>query len=184
MICGNGLWDIVANLCFSYTRVTIFLLGRFMTSLKERSKNKCSLLGAPRCCLVSFGVFYAANQKHKNTKAKILADTLDTATGRLLENDKSPSRKVGEIDNRGSHFYLSLYWANELANQTDDLDLASQFTPLFKELSENEPAIMKELNDVQGKAVDIGGYFLSDPELCAKIMRPSEIFNEIIKATN
>jgi len=123
-------------------------------------------------------------QKHKNTKAKILADTLDTATGRLLENDKSPSRKVGEIDNRGSHFYLSLYWANELANQTDDLDLASQFTPLFKELSENEPAIMKELNDVQGKAVDIGGYFLSDPELCAKIMRPSEIFNEIIKATN
>jgi isocitrate dehydrogenase len=123
-------------------------------------------------------------QKHENKKAKILADTLDAATGRLLENDKSPSRKVGEIDNRGSHFYLSLYWADELSNQVDDLDLASQFTLLFKNLSDNEQAIMQELNDVQGKAVDIGGYFLSDPELCAKIMRPSEIFNGIINLKN
>ena len=68
MICGNGLWDIVANLCFSYTRVTIFLLGRFMTSLKERSRHKCSFLGAPRCCLVGFGDFHAANPKNKNAK--------------------------------------------------------------------------------------------------------------------
>ena len=119
-----------------------------------------------------------------NKKAKILADTLDAATGRLLENDKSPSRKVGEIDNRGSHFYLSLYWADALANQVDDLDLASQFTALFNQLSENEQAIMKQLNDVQGKPVDIGGYFLADPILCAKIMRPSEIFNSILKATH
>ena len=120
--------------------------------------------------------------KHKNNKAKILAETLDAATGRLLENDRSPSRKVGEIDNRGSHFYLSLYWADELANQSGDADLAAQFKPLYAKLSENENAIMKELNDVQGKAVDIGGYYLADPEVCAKIMRPSEIFNNILKA--
>ena len=122
-------------------------------------------------------------QKHKNTKAKILAETLDAATGRLLENDKSPSRKVGEIDNRGSHFYLSLYWADELAKQSDDAELASQFTNLYKELSENEHAIVKELTEVQGNAVDIGGYYLADPEKCAKIMRPSETFNKILKAS-
>jgi isocitrate dehydrogenase len=123
-------------------------------------------------------------QKHKNKKAKVLADTLDTATGRLLENDKSPSRKVGEIDNRGSHFYLSLYWADELANQTDDADLAAQFKPLFTQLSQNEQAIIKELNDVQGKAVDIGGYFLADPAICATIMRPSDTFNSIIDSAS
>ncbi|MFT6267773.1 MAG: isocitrate dehydrogenase [Alphaproteobacteria bacterium] len=121
-------------------------------------------------------------QKHKNKKAKILADTLDVATGRLLENDKSPSRKVGEIDNRGSHFYLSLYWADELAKQKDDAELSSQFTLLFTQLSENEQAIIKELNEVQGKAVDIGGYFLVDPQRCAKIMRPSDTFNNILDA--
>lgn len=120
--------------------------------------------------------------KHKNNKAKILAETLDAATGRLLENDRSPSRKVGEIDNRGSHFYLSLYWADELANQSDDADLAAHFKPIYAKLSENENAIMKQLNDVQGKSVDIGGYYLADPEVCAKIMRPSEIFNNILKA--
>ncbi|MFT5996607.1 MAG: isocitrate dehydrogenase, partial [Glaciecola sp.] len=120
--------------------------------------------------------------KHKNKKAKILADTLDVATGRLLENDKSPSRKVGEIDNRGSHFYLSLYWADELAKQKDDADLSSQFTLLHTQLSENEQAIIKELSEVQGKAVDIGGYFLVDPQICAKIMRPSNTFNSILDA--
>jgi isocitrate dehydrogenase len=120
--------------------------------------------------------------KHKNKKAKILADTLDVATGRLLENDKSPSRKVGEIDNRGSHFYLSLYWADELAKQKDDADLSSQFTLLHTQLSENEEAIIKELSEVQGKAVDIGGYFLVDPQICAKIMRPSNTFNSILDA--
>ena len=122
-------------------------------------------------------------QKHKNSKAKVLAETLDAATGRLLENDKSPSRKVGEIDNRGSHFYLSLYWAEELAKQSQDLDLASQFTALYKELSENEQVIVKELADVQGKAVDIGGYYLADPQKCSNIMRPSKTFNKILKAS-
>ena len=120
--------------------------------------------------------------KHDNHKAKILADTLDAATGRLLENDKSPSRKVGEIDNRGSHFYLSLYWSQELANQTQDAELAAHFKPLHAELSENEERIMKELSEVQGKSVDIGGYYLSDPEACAAIMRPSGTFNKILDA--
>lgn len=124
------------------------------------------------------------SQKHNNKKAKVLADTLDAATGRLLDNDKSPSRKVGEIDNRGSHFYLSLYWAEALSNQSDDADLASQFKPLFKQLSENEQTIMKELSEVQGQAVDIGGYFLVDVDACEKIMRPSATFNSILDATN
>jgi isocitrate dehydrogenase len=123
-------------------------------------------------------------QKHNNTKAKILAQTLDTATERLLDNDKSPSRKVGEIDNRGSHFYLSLFWADELAKQTDDTDLAAHFKLLHTQLSDNEHIIMQELNAVQGKSVDVGGYFLVDPELCSKIMRPSGIFNCIIDKTS
>jgi isocitrate dehydrogenase len=123
-------------------------------------------------------------QKHNNTKAKILAQTLDTATERLLENDKSPSRKVGEIDNRGSHFYLSLFWADELAKQVEDADLAAHFKLLHTQLSDNEHIIMQELNDVQGKSVDVGGYFLVDPELCSKIMRPSGIFNSIIDKTS
>ncbi len=121
-------------------------------------------------------------QKNSNKKAKILADTLDAATGRLLDNDKSPSRKVGELDNRGSHFYLSLYWADELANQSDDADLAAQFKPLFEKLSKNEQAIVQELNDAQGKNVDIGGYYLVDAEKCTKVMRPSDTFNNIMKA--
>lgn len=124
------------------------------------------------------------SQKHNNKKAKVLADTLDAATGRLLENGKSPSRKVGEIDNRGSHFYLSLYWAEELANQSDDAELAAQFKPMFEKLSENEQAIVKELSEVQGKAVDIGGYYLSDPAVCSDIMRPSSTFNSILDSAN
>lgn len=119
--------------------------------------------------------------KYKNKKAKILADMLDAATGRLLENGKSPSRKVGEIDNRGSHFYLSLYWADELAKQTEDAELASQFAALHAQLSEHEQAIVKELNDAQGKPVDIGGYYFADPAICAKVMRPSDTFNSIIE---
>jgi len=120
------------------------------------------------------------SQKHDNKKAKVLADTLDAATGRLLENGKSPSRNVGEIDNRGSHFYLSLYWAEELANQSDDAELASHFKTLFDELSKNEQTIVNELNEVQGKAVDIGGYYFADPEACSAVMRPSSTFNAII----
>jgi len=118
--------------------------------------------------------------KHDNHKAKILANTLDAATERLLENNKSPSRKVGQLDNRGSHFYLCMYWAEELAKQSDDSELAAQFNSLFEQLSSNEDTIVKELNSVQGKPVDIGGYYLADTALTEAIMRPSQTFNAII----
>lgn len=120
------------------------------------------------------------SHKFGNEKAAILATTLDAATGRLLDNDKSPSRKAGELDNRGSHFYLSLYWAEELANQKDDAELAAHFAPLFKKLSEKEESIIEELRVVQGKPADIGGYYFTDPAACEKVMRPSDTFNTII----
>ncbi|NND89334.1 MAG: NADP-dependent isocitrate dehydrogenase [Granulosicoccus sp.] len=119
--------------------------------------------------------------KHGNRKAAILATTLDAATGRLLDNDKSPSRKVGELDNRGSHFYLSLYWADELSKQTEDAELAAHFKPLFEQLSAQESVIVDELATVQGKSVDIGGYYFADPEMCKTVMRPSETFNQILR---
>ncbi|MFT4726494.1 MAG: isocitrate dehydrogenase [Granulosicoccus sp.] len=122
--------------------------------------------------------------KHDNSKAKILATTLDAATGRLLDNNKSPSRKVGQLDNRGSHFYLCMYWADELVKQSDDAELSKHFKPLLKQLSEQEAVIVEELASVQGKPVDIGGYYFADPELCKKIMRPSETFNAILKAAS
>ncbi len=118
--------------------------------------------------------------KHDDAKAKLLASALDSATGRLLENNKSPRRKVGELDNRGSHFYLSMYWAEELANQNDDADMAAQFKPIFEQLSKNEERIVKELDEVQGQSVDIGGYYYPDPDLCTEIMRPSKTFNDIM----
>ena len=105
------------------------------------------------------------------------ADTLDEATGKLLENDKSPSRKVGELDNRGSHFYLALYWAEALAAQTEDAELTARFAPLAKTLADNEAQIVAELNAVQGKPVDIGGYYAPKPELVSKAMCPSATFN-------
>ena len=120
--------------------------------------------------------------KNNNNQAKILATTLDTATGRLLENDKSPQRKMGQLDNRGSHFYLCMYWAEEVANQTDDADLAAQFKPLFEQLSAQEKVIVDELNAVQGSPVDTGGYFFADPELCKQVMRPSKTFNDILRS--
>ncbi len=118
--------------------------------------------------------------KHGNAKATVLATTLDAATGRLLDNDKSPSRKVGQLDNRGSHFYLCLYWAEELANQTDNDELAAQFKTLFEQLSEKEELIVEELNSVQGQPVDIGGYYYADPDVCDAVMRPSQTFNSIL----
>ncbi|MFK8080727.1 MAG: NADP-dependent isocitrate dehydrogenase [Granulosicoccus sp.] len=120
--------------------------------------------------------------KHGNSKAKILANTLDAATGRLLDNGKSPSRKVGQLDNRGSHFYLCLYWAEEIANQKDDAQLAAHFKPLFDQLTEKETQIVDELNSVQGKPVDIGGYYFADQAACEKIMRPSQTFNSILNS--
>ncbi|MYM34502.1 NADP-dependent isocitrate dehydrogenase [Duganella sp. FT94W] len=120
--------------------------------------------------------------KENNAKAKILAQTLDVATGKLLDNSKSPSSRTGELDNRGSHFYLSLYWAQALAAQTDDAELAAKFAPLAKQLSENETKIVDELNSVQGAAKDIGGYYQPDPVKTAAVMRPSATFNAVIDA--
>lgn len=115
-----------------------------------------------------------------NPKAQVLADTLDVATGEFLNKNKSPSRKVGEIDNRGSHFYLALYWAQALADQDKDLELSEQFLPVASALSEHEAVIMNELNQSQGKSIDIGGYYHYDRSLASKAMRPSTTFNEII----
>lgn len=110
----------------------------------------------------------------------MLGDTLDRATGTFLNEDKSPSRKLGGIDNRGSHFYLALYWAQELARQTDDAALAEAFGPLAKTLAEQEQAIVDELTAVQGTSVDIGGYYQPDPAKAEAVMRPSATFNKAI----
>jgi len=122
----------------------------------------------------------AVAKKADNTKAKVLAATLDQATEMLLDNDKSPSRRTGELDNRGSHFYLSLFWAKCLAEQSEDKELQTQFAPLAARLIENEQQIVSELNAVQGKAVDIGGYFNADPVKLEAIMRPSQTFNDVL----
>ncbi|MFK3724348.1 NADP-dependent isocitrate dehydrogenase [Pseudomonas monteilii] len=119
---------------------------------------------------------------YDNPKAKVLAATLDKATGQFLDTNKSPARKVGGIDNRGSHFYLTLYWAQALAAQSDDTELQARFAPLAKTLTENEATIVAELNAVQGKPADIGGYYAPNPELTAKVMRPSATFNSALAA--
>lgn len=119
-------------------------------------------------------------QKHGNQKAQVLADALDKANSMFLNNNKSPSRKVGELDTRGSHFYLALYWAQCLAEQDDDLQLQTIFAPLAKQLAENEAKIVDELNSVQGVKAEIGGYYRPDPALAAKVMRPSATFNALI----
>jgi isocitrate dehydrogenase len=116
-------------------------------------------------------------ERDHNGRGKVLADTLDRAIGHLLDEDRSPSRDVGELDNRGSHFYLALYWASELAEQSDDADLAARFRPLAERLAENEATILEELNAVQGSAVDIDGYYRPDIEKVAAAMRPSETLN-------
>lgn len=115
-----------------------------------------------------------------NAKAQILADTLDRATEKLLLNDKSPSRKTGELDNRGSHFYLAMYWAEELAAQDQDAELKAQFSELAQKLEANEAAIVKELNNAQNKSVDIKGYYMADEKLAEQVMRPSTLFNEAL----
>ncbi len=120
-------------------------------------------------------------ESHNNPKAQVLAETLDEATGKFLDEDKSPSRKAGELDNRGSHFYLALYWAEALANQSKDAELKSIFTPIAAALTENEAKIVAELNGVQGKAIDIKGYYHPDEELTSKAMRPSETLNAILE---
>jgi len=119
-------------------------------------------------------------QKSGNATAQLLADTLDRATGSLLNENRSPSRKVHELDNRGSHFYLALYWAQELAAQSDDADLAARFAPIAEALARNEEQIVRELNEVQGSPVDLGGYYYPDEELVTAAMRPSATFNTVI----
>ncbi len=117
-----------------------------------------------------------------NKKAQVLANTLDQANGKFLESNKSPARKVGEIDNRGSHFYLALYWAQALAAQDEDKELKARFTPLAKALTENEAKIAAELISAQGKPQDTGGYYFPDPEKTSKAMRPSATFNNALAA--
>jgi isocitrate dehydrogenase len=117
---------------------------------------------------------------NNNPKALVLAETLDEATDVFLDNDKSPLREVGELDIRGSHFYLALYWAEALAKQTKDAELQAEFTTIAKRLRENEIQIISELNSIQGKAVHIGGYYKPSDELADRAMRPSMIFNNIL----
>jgi len=122
------------------------------------------------------------SNRYNNKAAGVLAKTLDQANGKFLDNNKSPARKVGELDNRGSHFYLALYWAQALAEQNDDAALKAKFAPLAKALSENEAKIVGELNGAQGKPVDIHGYYHPDLSLVSKAMRPSETFNQALAA--
>jgi isocitrate dehydrogenase len=119
-------------------------------------------------------------EKTGNAGAKLLAGTLDRATGSVLEEGRSPSRKVGELDNRGSHFYLALYWARELAAQTEDAELAARFAPLAQRLADAEATIVEELNGVQGEPVDVGGYYRPDPDRVAAAMRPSATLDEVL----
>lgn len=121
-------------------------------------------------------------EKFGNVKAKVLGESLDTATGKFLLNDKSPTRKVGGIDNRGSHFYLALYWAEALAAQSDDTDLSTTFEPIAKALSENEATITNELISVQGKAVNTNGYYKVDDSITCDAMRPSQTLNQIVSS--
>jgi isocitrate dehydrogenase len=135
----------------------------------------------------SLGEFLALSEslahlarKNNNAKAQVLADTLDRAAGKLMDNKKSPGRKVGELDNAGTHLYLTSYWADELAAQNDDQELKDRFTPVAKNLSDNLDTILSELNAAKGKPVDIGGYYHPDPEKVKAGMRPSATFNKIL----
>jgi isocitrate dehydrogenase len=119
-------------------------------------------------------------EKTGNNKSSILAKALDQATAVFLDQDKSPSRKTGELDNRGSHFYLALYWAQALAAQDEDADLKARFAKLAKELADNEEVVLKELQEVQGQPVDMGGYYHPDVAKVTAAMRPSKTLNRII----
>uniref|UniRef100_A0A832CX25 Isocitrate dehydrogenase [NADP] n=1 Tax=Ignavibacterium album TaxID=591197 RepID=A0A832CX25_9BACT len=150
---------------------------KHVDQLLKENHLRWDSLGEYSALVPSFEMVY---DKTKNPKAKVLADTLDKAILKYLENGRMPSRKAGEIDNRGSSFYLSLYWAEALANQNDDAELKNRFTKIYKELSANEEKIVSDLISVQGKPADIGGYYLPDDNKAAAVMRPSEVFNKII----
>ncbi|HZC71375.1 MAG TPA: NADP-dependent isocitrate dehydrogenase, partial [Jatrophihabitans sp.] len=120
--------------------------------------------------------------KTGNTKGRVLGEALERATGTLLEENRSPSRRAGELDNRGSHFYLARYWAQELAGQTEDAELAAVFAPVAEALVRDEETIVAELNAVQGAPVDIGGYYRPDPAATSGAMRPSKTFKAVLDA--
>lgn len=150
---------------------------KHVQQLLEENHLRWDSLGEFLALAVSLEHFSEVN---KNAKAKILGNALDRATEKLLENKKGPSRKAGELDNRGSHFYIAKYWAEELANQNQDQDLKVEFAPIAKALADNEDKIVSELNDVQGKPTDIGGYYKPNEGLINMVMRPSKTFNTII----
>ena len=150
---------------------------KHVQQLLEENHLRWDSLGEFLALAVSLEHFSLANS---NSKAKVLGEALDNATDKLLENRKGPSRKVGELDNRGSHFYLAMYWAQELANQTADEALKAEFTPIAKQLADNESVIVKELIDIQGSPVDLGGYYEPNEDLINQAMRPSKTFNSIL----
>ena len=150
---------------------------KHVQQLQEENYLRWDSLGEFMALAASFD--HLANTQN-NKKAAVLAKTLDAATGTFLINDKSPARKVGDIDNRGSHFYLAMYWADELAKQNDDAELKAEFTPIAKAMNENEAQIVKELTECQGKPANTGGYYLFDDELTSQVMRPSSTLNKII----
>ena len=150
---------------------------KHVQQLVEENHLRWDSLGEFLALAVSFEHEAVANENHR---ARVLADTLDAATGTLLIEGKSPKRKVGELDNRGSHFYLALYWARELAKQTEDAELAAAAKPIAEELGAQEETILAELNGVQGSPVDLGGYYAPDMEKVTSVMRPSATLNAIV----
>ena len=150
---------------------------KHVQQLVEENHLRWDSLGEFLALAVSFEHEAVANENHR---AQVLADTLDAATGTLLIEGKSPKRKVGELDNRGSHFYLALYWARELAKQTEDAELAAAAKPIAEELEAQEETILAELNGVQGSPVDLGGYYGPELEKVTSVMRPSATLNAIV----
>ena len=150
---------------------------KHVQQLLEENHLRWDSLGEFLALAVSFEHEAVANENHR---AQVLADTLDAATGTLLIEGKSPQRKVGELDNRGSHFYLALYWARELAKQTEDAELAAAAKPIAEELGAQEETILAELNGVQGSPVDLGGYYAPELEKVTSVMRPSATLNAIV----
>ena len=150
---------------------------KHVQQLVEENHLRWDSLGEFLALAVSFEHEAVANENHR---AQVLADTLDAATGTLLIEGKSPKRKVGELDNRGSHFYLALYWARELAKQTEDAELAAAAKPVAEELEAQEETILAELNGVQGSPVDLGGYYAPEMEKVTSVMRPSATLNAIV----
>ena len=150
---------------------------KHVQQLVEENHLRWDSLGEFLALAVSFEHEAVANENHR---AQVLADTLDAATGTLLIEGKSPKRKVGELDNRGSHFYLALYWARELAKQTEDAELAAAAKPIAEELGAQEETILAELNGVQGSPVDLGGYYAPEMEKVTSVMRPSATLNAIV----